>query len=1115
MVIVQATTAAAGAALQNSGTTLFSAFRGNAVYETTEANVKSRLRTAATINNMEVIVLNNSLTAASTLTSRVNGAPGTMSISISNGATGTFSDTTNSDVITSGNDYNYQLVTGGATGSIRTPIIGANFNSAPTFLALNGGMETGTVAAGATTNMVLGGTATKTGSESRTQFIFRVAGTLSFLTTVVGANSTTAASTFLLRKNTANGNLSVSISNGATGTFEDTTNSDSIVSGDVANYQITVGGATGSLTTNVVQVLWNPSSNDGYPLIGGNVNPSTFGSATTSFWVLGGDTSPNTNENRTSLTVLGYSTLIKNLFIRIFSNSLDGATSVFSRRNSANGNLSVSISNGATGTFEDTTNSDKLTKNDTYNLGLSSAGTTGTAIATVLSTTFYPFAIVEKDSVHVYDGPIRKVIYNILTSAAVRIADTTKKTTSKILKEILRIVDSLALESKIHFIQSKTASGSGTSMTVTLPNTPIKSNALILTVGIDSALLQTVSSITSAGATWQLAVASINGVVDNEIWYASDLQSSPGAVITINFSGITTETHATAREYNGLEDINMLDKVIDNSGSSASPDTGTTATTTSATELWVGSTTTLSATNQSAPTNNFTLTDGVTGTLISNAFLEKFAVATGQAHSSTTADNVAWAGAAATFKAPTVLEIVITEILRIVERLVTKPKAIIRMFDAVRINDFISRKNTKLFTDMVRIRDLASRRTTKVFTDVVRIKDFVRRSFPRTFADALRVTDRTIKTTTKIITDMIRIRDYLARRTFTKTFSDAIRVTDRVAKTVTKVLLDIVRIVDRATATLVSGIKQIIVTDMLRIVDYARRTTTKPLLDMVPIADTKTLVKSIIRRFTDTIAIQDRLARTTTKPLRDMVRVADATAKSVTKRFLDIVRITDTTTFVKSLTRTFTDALRVVDRTAKTTSKTLRDVVRIRESFSRVITFTRTFTDPLRIADRTAKSITKVLSHIVRIADVARLTHTLFVAVTDMLRIVDAATKTVSKRLTDMLRIRETIITTKSKFLLITDTLRVAERVTKTFTKPLADAVRIAESIIVNRVGHVFTIIITDVVRVIGVPIGSIVTIIHQGAAVVVEAAKSIGMALENALHPGSKRKGSLGEADS
>jgi len=203
----------------------------------------------------------------------------------------------------------------------------------------------------------------------------------------------------------------------------------------------------------------------------------------------------------------------------------------------------------------------------------------------------------------------------------------------------------------------------GSNFTITMGSTPISGNVLILAIGIrcGTSLYITVSSISQTGVTWSLviqkkAVPSLY-YMDTEIWIGI-VGTGAGTVITVTLTGtLPTNGEAVADvcEYSGVLTVGYLDKTATNSGANSTPDTGTTATTTQADELWIGSTSAEGA-DQTTPRNGFTLLDGVQlcgfDEYNSEAYLEKIVSATGTANSGTTCPyNTDWVGCIATFKA--------------------------------------------------------------------------------------------------------------------------------------------------------------------------------------------------------------------------------------------------------------------------------------------------------------------------------------------------------------------------------------------------------------------------------------------------------------------------------
>ena len=216
-----------------------------------------------------------------------------------------------------------------------------------------------------------------------------------------------------------------------------------------------------------------------------------------------------------------------------------------------------------------------------------------------------------------------------------------------------------------------TSTGSATSFTVTLGSAPTAGNTLILTFSsykynAGGGTPVTVSSITQTNVTWNSSasitetnIANSSNSDDSEIWATTSVGANAGTIITVNMvTGGSSFVLAVANvcEYSGLSSI--LDKTAVDNGSGGKPDTGTTGTTTAASELWIGSTTYTAggAITQSSPTNGFALLDGTDQTNgsfhVSNGYLEYIAAATGSAGSGTSVnrDNN-WSGCIATFKA--------------------------------------------------------------------------------------------------------------------------------------------------------------------------------------------------------------------------------------------------------------------------------------------------------------------------------------------------------------------------------------------------------------------------------------------------------------------------------
>lgn len=90
---------------------LYLSLYGGSGVVTAEASAESRTPIAVVLSNMYVHVASNASTTTVTVVSRVNGANGNQSISISASATGLFEDTTNTDSLAAGDLFAYQVST--------------------------------------------------------------------------------------------------------------------------------------------------------------------------------------------------------------------------------------------------------------------------------------------------------------------------------------------------------------------------------------------------------------------------------------------------------------------------------------------------------------------------------------------------------------------------------------------------------------------------------------------------------------------------------------------------------------------------------------------------------------------------------------------------------------------------------------------------------------------------------------------------------------------------------------------------------------------------------------------------------------------------------------------
>lgn len=203
-------------------------------------------------------------------------------------------------------------------------------------------------------------------SEDKNQAIARDTYTLADLFVRIIANVLDGTTTVRTRKNTANGNQSVSILTTQTGTFQDTVNSDALADGDLFNYQVVTGGTSGDIYPSIFSCTLETASNT-TPIICRGYGTEASWNITRFLCLMGGDMSNFEDvESHVQYTFRVASTL-SNLRLKVYNQKLEAST-IRTRVNGGNGNQSVSIPEDMSGTYEDAVNSDSISIGDLVNL---------------------------------------------------------------------------------------------------------------------------------------------------------------------------------------------------------------------------------------------------------------------------------------------------------------------------------------------------------------------------------------------------------------------------------------------------------------------------------------------------------------------------------------------------------------------------------------------------------------------------------------------------------------------------------------------------------------------------------------------------------------------------
>lgn len=349
---------------QAASVTAFYPIGGGAIADTTEANRTDTWRVAGTLSNLYIKILTNGVSATSTLRTRKNGADANIVVSITASTTGEFEDAVNTDAVGAAEDWHLSLATGASgstlTFSICSTYFAATSDTATHFRATGaaGGVALNTGAGNTRWLGPFGDINAGAGSEAFVQWAARGTTTLKNMFLYVVANGRSSTTTFRSRKNTANGAMSLSVTAGATGVFEDTSNTDSLADGDVFNWQYTNGTGTGSV--DIALIGGDLVTTDNASYVGsGNAAGISPAALATRYMVYGGRMASNAVE-ATETGDARYAGTASDLSCVVSANATTTDSTLKLRVDGADGNQVATITAATTGIFTDAVNTDTL-----------------------------------------------------------------------------------------------------------------------------------------------------------------------------------------------------------------------------------------------------------------------------------------------------------------------------------------------------------------------------------------------------------------------------------------------------------------------------------------------------------------------------------------------------------------------------------------------------------------------------------------------------------------------------------------------------------------------------------------------------------------------------------
>lgn len=371
----------------NSNTTRFNALAGALRgYISAESDVQTKVFSSYTWANLYFRVTIKTYTGNPTLRSRVNAANGALLVTIT--GTGVFEDTVNTDSLVNGDLIDFSVTTPNEVGqTMSATVLGStleNTSTNDTLAVVSGGSGSApSVNFGLTRFALIGGEIGIGGAlattESDVQYTIRRATTFTNVRVIIRTNTiNTGTTVWRFRVNAANVNQLVNIAAGATGAFEDTTNSDPVVAGDEVNQQVVTSGASGAISTQLAQLA---HSSTGREVMSASVSPDSW--TTDLYFGAEADAAGTATESSSQIAARAAFTA-EDLFVNVTAHGASNGVNFYLRQNGANSALTLNVAASSTGLFEDTTNSVSIAATDTYNYLLDHGGGAGSITPTII-----------------------------------------------------------------------------------------------------------------------------------------------------------------------------------------------------------------------------------------------------------------------------------------------------------------------------------------------------------------------------------------------------------------------------------------------------------------------------------------------------------------------------------------------------------------------------------------------------------------------------------------------------------------------------------------------------------------------------------------------------------
>ena len=340
---------------------------------TTEANAQSLMRQAYTAKNLFAYVSTYTGTISIVYRSRDSGVNGNLTFTPT--TTGVWEDTSNTDTLASGDLY---CIEGAFTGLGHAEAFAQTVNA----VTLENATSVGLLLASTSSEedfsslgnvRIAGSLGPDTATEAETQRTVRTSATLAKLFVRCSGVSGPVSPTFVTRVNAAPGAQSVSPT--AIGTYEDTSNTDTVAIGDEINFKGTTSSGNFRLMLAQVQTTSDAIQHVAF-------DPNLIASTLDYSYSLDAG-NRQTLEVQTQVT-MRTTNVLKNFYTYVSAYSLNATPTVRMRINATDNALGVSPN--ATGVWEDTSNTIALAATDEANYNVdTSAASSGSITCTVVS----------------------------------------------------------------------------------------------------------------------------------------------------------------------------------------------------------------------------------------------------------------------------------------------------------------------------------------------------------------------------------------------------------------------------------------------------------------------------------------------------------------------------------------------------------------------------------------------------------------------------------------------------------------------------------------------------------------------------------------------------------